>query len=227
MEDMHTLKSFEDALSDIVMKFRNMGELVIDCSVKASKCFLEGDSDLALVVVSQDLDVDVAFENLRAHCFKTLLRFQPAATDLRLVMAIEHSAGDLERAGDHAKNIARRVISHPTGVLQNEYREQLKNLGAGISETLQSAVTAMVDRSPQQAHNVIAADRRIDALNDAIFDSVMVKLQKSVKNAPAMVQAMFVAKSLERIGDHATNIAEEVLFVTRGLAPAATRDKGG
>lgn len=226
MANQHMLKSFDDALSGMAKNFGSMGALVADNCAMAAQAFLEADSDLALKVVNRDLDVDILFEQMRAACFDVLVRFQPVARDLRLVMGIEHAVGDLERAGDHAKNIAKRLISNPSRKIEGQDALQIGQLAEHVIQSLRLAVAAVSDRNTEDAKSVIVADAMIDARHDAIFDSVMVQLRQLKADAPWLVQRLFVAKSLERIGDHATNIGEEVLFLTRGMPPGATRTGG-
>ena len=200
-----------------------MGIMTTEICSNATKAYLTADDALALDAVNRDLDIDEAFEQLRADCFDILVRFQPVAKDLRQVMSIEHAVGDLERAGDHAKNIAKRVISIPGLEIVSTDANAVKELSTIVTKAIEDSVTAMTSRSVTDAKRVIAADSKIDAHHDAIFDAAMVALKKRPSNAQSHVQRLFVAKALERIGDHATNIAEEVLFLTRGMPPGATR----
>lgn len=219
----HLLKSFDASLDSLLQGFKRMGAVTADNCLVATTAYLTSDNGLALQAVNCDLDIDATFEDLRAECFEILLRYQPVARDLRLVIGIEHSLGDLERAGDHAKNIARRVISNPKCTIGENDTKAVESLAKIVSSAIQNSVIALVERSVSDAKNVIAADVKIDAHNDAIFDAAMVALKRSPAQADRHVQRLFVSKALERIGDHATNIAEEVLFLTRGIAPGATR----
>lgn len=167
--------------------------------------------------------IDTAFEELRADCFDVLLKFQPVARDLRLVMGIEHAVGNLERAGDHAKTIARHGIAKPARQMAPAEAGQIADMAALVARTLELSVTALVDDSTEAAKQVLVTDERIDAYRDAVFDAAMVALGQGRAQAQASVGRLFVATALERIGDHATNIAEEVLFVSRGIPPGATR----
>lgn len=222
-ENPHLLKSFDASLEGLLVAFKRMGVMTAEICAIATKAYLTADDALALDAVNRDLDIDEAFEELRAECFDILLRFQPVAKDLRQVMSIEHAVGDLERAGDHAKNIAKRVISFPGLEVAGAEAAAVKELSAIVTKAVEDSVGAMTDRSITDAKRVIAADTKIDAHHDAIFDTSMVALKKRPSNAQSHVQRLFVAKALERIGDHATNIAEEVLFLTRGMPPGATR----
>ncbi|MCA1775714.1 MAG: phosphate signaling complex protein PhoU [Loktanella sp.] len=219
----HVLKSFDASLDGLLQDFKRMGALTARNCTVATEAYLTSDNGLALETVNRDLDIDTAFEDLRAGCFDVLLRFQPVARDLRLVMGIEHAVGDLERAGDHAKNIARRVISNPAPILGKADAAAIESLSKIVSKAIELSVTALIDRSHTVAKQVIAADTKIDAHNDAIFDAAMVALKRHPAQADRHVQRLFVSKALERVGDHATNFAEEVLFLTRGVPPGATR----
>lgn len=219
----HLLKSFDAALQELRQSFQHMGNMTAENCTLASLAFLAHDEARALEAINRDLDIDEAFEQLRADCFDVLLRYQPVAKDLRLVIGIEHAVGNLERAGDHAKTIARHVIATPNRVLASKERARLEEMTALVARTLDNSVTAMTSHSTEAAKQVLAADSRIDAYRDAVFDASMVALRREPDHAQASVGRLFVATALERIGDHATNIAEEVLFIARGVPPGATR----
>lgn len=219
----HLLKSFDASLAALLEAFKRMGDMTATNCAVALRAYLDTDDVLALRAVKGDLDIDEAFEQMRADCFDILLRFQPVAKDLRLVMGIEHAVGDLERAGDHAKNIAKRVIANAGNTLSGADADTIEAMSASVSKAITLSVDALINRSAADAKQVIAADAKIDAQNDAIFDAVIVALKQQPAAAQTHVQRLFVSKALERIGDHATNIAEEVLFLTRGVPPGATR----
>lgn len=221
----HLLRSFDAALDALFKEFKRMGDMTSENCAIATRAYLTADDALSLEAIRRDLDIDAAFEQLRADCFDMLLRFQPVARDLRLVMGIEHAVGNLERAGDHAKNIARRVVSNPDGVTADRDAQDIEALAGIVTRAIGLSVSAMIERSAADARQVIAADASIDARNAAIFDAAMVGLKTDPRHAQRHMQRLIVSKALERIGDHATNIAEEVLFITRGMPPGATRTR--
>lgn len=225
--DPHLLKSFDDALEGLRRSFLQMGEMAAENVSLATAAYLAHDEAPALEAINRDLDIDVAFERLRAECFDVLLRFQPLARDLRLVMGIEHAVGNLERAGDHAKTIARHVITAARPATCKTQDRQTEEMTVLVSDTLSRSVTALVTQSTEMAKQVLARDARIDAYKNAVFDAAMVSLKQTPGQAQDHVDRLLVATALERIGDHATNIAEEVLFVSRGVAPGATRTGSG
>ena len=222
VDEAHTLRSFDAALSRIDQKFSRMGEQVVGMVQDAIASIADQDRRRALSVVESDLEVDRQFEELRAECFDAILRFQPVARDLRQVISVEHAVGDLERIGDHAKNMAKMVIAAPVPVDVGS-DEHLKQLTTLVMASLREVLTAVANRDPSGAHNVVSGDEAIDALNSAIFDRIMVEITDSALASDAKVRLLFTCKALERIGDHSTNIAEEVLFMTRGMPASATR----
>ena len=219
----HLLKSFDHGLDGLRRSFQRMRDLAAENVTQATAAYLTEDEARALEAINRDLDIDSAFEQLRAECFDVLVRFQPVARDLRLVMGIEHAVGNLERAGDHAKTIARHVISAAGPAKPQSQDRQIKDMAGLVSHTLSLSVTALVTQSTELAKQVLASDARVDAYKEAVFDSAMVALKQNPGEAQVHVSRLFVATALERIGDHATNIAEEVLFVSRGVPPGATR----
>lgn len=220
----HTLKSFDVALSALMASTVRMSEQVQVMVTEAGKALLTHDVDLARRVVESDLSVDRDYEAIRAQCLDILTRFHPVAGDLRQVIAIEHSAGDLERAADHAKSIAKRAISGFNGAMTEQASALFTRLHAAVVGAIEDANDALVRRDPDLAERVIRGDRQIDEIHDDLFHLVMAAPKRSAARLPSDVHLLFAAKSLERIGDHATNVAEEAMFMSKGEAPSATRD---
>lgn len=222
MSEPHTLRSFDDALEGLSAGLVRMGDQVCEMINRAGEVMLEKDIEAAARLVEQDLAIDRQFEDMRAKCLDTLTRFHPVAGDLRQVMAVEHAVGDLERAADHAKSIAKRVISGPGMALSGPRADTFGKLVAAALGATEDALDAFARRDADLALRVIRGDRNVDALHDDLFHSVIAGLKRSHRTVQD-IQLLFAAKSLERIGDHATNIAEEAMFMTRGDIPGATR----
>ncbi|ULB12488.1 phosphate signaling complex protein PhoU (plasmid) [Cereibacter azotoformans] len=226
MQTPHLLRSFDAALDALLVASSGMAGSVAAMIADAGRAILDHDTALARRVVQQDLDVDRKFEDVRAQCLDVLTRFHPMAGDLRQVMAIEHAAGDLERAADHAKSIAKRVISGLEQGLSPEAAQLFARLHAAVVGALGDAVEAFATRDTTLASRVIRGDRKIDAIHDDLFHLVLGGAGQPGRAMVADVHLLFAAKSLERIGDHATNIAEEAMFMSKGEIPPATRPEG-
>ncbi len=223
MKDEHILRSFDDALRNLSTTVREMGNQVLQMVEVAGRRFCERDARHADEVVRADLAVDRLQEEANAAVLELLSRYTPVAGDLRRVLAMEHVAANLERAGDHAKNIAKRTIASSGAPVSDNATELLARLHRVVVDALGDALRALEERDPSLADHVRRNDDQVDRIYDDLFHTVIADLRSTEDQALGGVQALFVGKSLERIGDHATNIAEEVRFLAKGVSPSATR----
>jgi len=222
----HTLTAFEDALGGLIKRAAQMGDSVLKMVDASALVFLEHNAARAKELVQADLNVDAQKDALLAQAIDVLVRHQPVASDLRLVLAVEHLAGDLERCADHAKNIAKRALSvTDRGKLDPTIDNLIRSLHQSVRSMLDDALKAFTTRNANLAAELTLRDSVPDAIYDDLFHAVIARLQTNPSEAATDVQVLFVGKSLERIGDHATNIADEVRFLTRGEVPSATRSK--
>jgi phosphate transport system protein len=222
--DTHTLHTFDDALRGLVAKTAEMANHVTGMIKLSGPAFLERDAPAAKTIIQADLIVDKEKEAVLASTVEALARHAPVASDLRLILAAEHVASNLERAADHAKNIAKRTLSlSPTATLEPAMRDLLSRLHTEVVLMFEDAAGAFRNVDVGLAADVLRRDAEPDALYDDLFHAAIAKLQTGNPDPAMDVHALFVGKSLERIGDHATNIAEEVRFLARGDIPPATR----
>ena len=224
MSDVHTLTAFENALNDLRSKALQMGNDVSEMVESCVEIFLGRDSDASKDTIQADLAIDRQKDALIAATMQIIARHQPVAADLRLVLAVEHVASDLERTADHAKNIAKRTLSlSGEGGFDPEIRDQIVRLHQAVSKMLKDAMQAFECGDTIVAGEVSRRDHIPDGIYDDLFHAVIARIQTDSSDAASDIQALFVAKSLERIGDHATNIADEACFLARGVLPSATR----
>jgi len=222
--DQHTLRSFSEALASLTARATQMGALVTRMVDQSALVFLDHDVGKAKALIQLDLEVDSQKDALLAQALEVLARHQPVASDLRLLLAVEHISGDLERSADHAKNIAKRTLALPnTGKLDSTLDDLIRRLHVAVRSMLADSIKAFATRDAALAMELGRRDLVPDAINDDLFHAVIARIQTNPADAPTDVQALFVGKSLERIGDHATNIADEARFLVRGDAPSATR----
>jgi phosphate transport system protein len=222
--DTHILHTFDEALGGLVAKTIEMGGHVTRMARRCGPAFWERDAAAAKEIIQADGAVDKQKDAVMAATVEALARHRPVASDLRLILAAEHIAGNLERAADHAKNIAKRTLSLSASFnLDPAMRDLLTRLHRAVCLNFENALRAFERGDTQLAAEVLRRDSEPDALYDDLFHAVIAKLQAGKSDPTLDVQALFVGKSLERIGDHATNIAEEVRFLARGDIPPATR----
>ncbi|WPL17623.1 PhoU-like phosphate uptake regulator [Thiorhodovibrio winogradskyi] len=218
MTEPHTLKLFDKALDRATDDLLEMAESVSAMLERCLDTFLDKDCEAARQVIHSDLEIDRREEAIHAEVMDILARLQPVASDLRLVLAIERAASNLERVGDKAKNIAKRCLAmkgiSPT--LAPETIDLLRALERSVAKMLRDAIEALSRRSQLLATEVEQRDDTADELYDDLFHHAITQLQQRPEDAAANIHALFVGKNLERVGDHATNIAEEVHFILRG-----------
>lgn len=224
MTEKHTLRSFDDALENLSLQVLTLGQRVVQMVDTAGKVFRERDVEGAKGLVREDLQIDRQHDAINVAVVDVLSRFQPVARDLREVLAMEHVTANLERIADHAKAIAKRSIESSVPLASGGVAELLDQLHEAVVRSLRDVMRALADRDVVLAERVRRHDGQMDQLYDDLFHTIIADLQVSHGTVVSEVQALFVGKSLERIGDHATNIAEEIRFMAKGDLPSATRE---
>jgi phosphate transport system protein len=181
----------------------------------ALDAYWSGSTEKATEVEELDRQIDADEMQIDALVLRTLALRQPVAYDLRFLTSALKLVTDLERIGDEAVNIAERAKEGPS-VAQAEVQQVLKNMSQRAQEMVREALESFVAGDAERAQRVLASDDTVDSAYGRIVDSMMSFMKEHVEEIPAAVRAMKVAKYIERIADHATNIAEEVIFMVRG-----------
>lgn len=203
-----------------------MGETVMAQLERAVRALLDKDRALAEQVIAADSTVDEFQRHIDSLVLQTLSRQQPVAQDLRLILAAQRIAIDLERAGDHARSIARRaLVLH--GRMSSSAIAQIGWLARRVRKLLADALDAYDRRDSAKAQQVWVSDVDLDIIYADFFQNLLIEMQRDIANIVGCTHLLFVAKSLERAGDHATNIAESVSFMVSGMPVDQPRPKGG
>ncbi len=224
MAKTHIDKSYDAELRALREQLLEMGGLVeaaIDASVRA---IVERDAVLADQVIRKDKVVNRMEVDIDGACRRILALRQPAASDLRFITTALKIVTDLERMGDLAVNIARRAVD----LAQAPALRPLHDLGrlAALSEAaLAKALDAFVTADPVKAEEVLEADDHLDALYLKIFNELLTIMMEDPRSIRRATSLMFSAKHLERFGDHATNLAEMVIFMVRGTDVRHAKNK--
>jgi phosphate transport system protein len=221
--ETHTLRAFDEALATLSAMIVLMGDRTLAMLTGAGQAVRDNDLETARATIAHDLEIDRMKDEINALVMKAIARFQPLAVDLRQILAIAHMATNLERVADHAKGIAKRVIAASGARPSAAVSTLLEQLHDAAAAALRDVLGALKREDAERSAAVLKRDDRIDALYDDLFHTAVSELQGGSGSALADVQALFIGKSLERIGDHATNIAEEIRFMTLGESPSATR----
>jgi phosphate transport system protein len=211
----HTDKAYEGELTSLRERLLEMGGLVEHAIGASARAVVERDTTLAEQVKARDRQVNRIEVEIDAACRRILALRQPAASDLRFITTALKIVTDLERMGDLAVNVAERAIA----LTQAPPLAPLHDISrlAELSEVqLQRALEAFVTRDVKKAEQVIADDDHLDTLYHKVFNDLVAIMMEDPRNIRRATSLMFVAKHLERFGDHATNLAEMVVFMVRG-----------
>jgi phosphate transport system protein len=220
----HTLKAFDEDLNQLRASIAEMGGLA-EAAIAASMRALAGrDSEGAREVVEGDRRIDSFEAEIERLAVRIIALRAPMADDLREVVAALKIVGLVERIGDYAKNIAKRVPAIEDSPNLRPL-SLLPEMGRIVAEMVRSALDAFVARDSAKAASVCERDKAVDDFYNSIFRTLLTFMMESPNNITASTHLLFVAKNLERIGDHATNIAEMVYFAATG-SHLGEREKG-
>jgi phosphate transport system protein len=214
----HTVKAFDEDITRLRGLIAEMGGLAELGLQQAMEAIISGDEELAREVVARDKKLDALEAEVDAMAIRVLALRAPMADDLREIIAALKIAGVIERIGDYAKNIAKR-----TGRIEGRARFEpltlLPAMADVAAEMVHDVLTAYAARDPIVAREVIARDAKVDAFYDSLFRNLVSYMVENPATISSAAQLLFVARNIERIGDHATNVAELVHFVALGTYP--------
>lgn len=221
----HTDREFEEelrSLRDLLLSMAGHCEQMIARSVEAA---INRDEALARSVIEEDHQVNKAELEVDELCLRIMARRQPLGPDLRLIASSLKMVTDLERIGDHAVNVAERAIDL-SRMSPTPLHESIPELGRAVSKMLKNAVDAFVEKDAAKAREVLQDDDAVDDLYVRVFREMVSRMANKTEDVEIAVQMQSIAKYLERIGDHATNIGQHVVFLVRGEDIRHPADQG-
>jgi phosphate transport system protein len=221
----HTIKVFDQEIGELRALIADMGGRAEAAINDALTALVRRDNELADRVVAEDKQIDDLEGQIEKLAIEIIARRAPLADDLRDVIAALKIVGIVERIGDYAKNIAKRVplIGHRASP---DPLSLLPSMGQITREMVKDALDAFVARDSAKALAVIERDRAVDDFYDSVFRTLVTYMMENPKTISESAHVLFIAKNLERIGDHATNIAEMVHYAATGHHPPE-RERGG
>ena len=222
----HTTKVFDADLIKLTQRVAEMGGFAQKQITDAMDALLKRDIVLAHQVVAADAVVDNMQRQLEEKAVETIALRQPMAVDLRAIVAMLRIANDLERIGDLAKNIGKRTIATNNEHAQRTLMRGLRHMSTLAVTQLALVLDSFVARSPIKALEVWKSDKEIDALYVSLFRELLTYTMEDPGSISMCIHLLFCAKNIERIGDHATNIAEAVHYMVEGHAIEGERPKG-
>jgi phosphate transport system protein len=222
----HTIRAFDADLQELARMIAEMGGLAERQIGDALDALNRHDAELARSTVAADARIDALQREIEEKAVLTIARRQPMAVDLRDIVGALRVSNDLERIGDLAKNIAKRVE-----VVENELR--LRKVMRGVEHMtelvlaqIKDVLDAFARRDVGKAVQVWRSDEEIDAVNNSLFRELLTYMMEDPRNISVCIHLLFCAKNIERMGDHATNIAETIYYIVEGRALTDERPKG-
>jgi phosphate transport system protein len=220
----HIVKSFDDELTHLHDTIARMGKLAQEQFDQAIRALVKLDAELAARTIAADAEVDALNEAVNEHVLRILALRAPMADDLRLVVTAMKVASTLERVADLASNTAKRSM-----VLRGQTAlpaiRSVKRMAVMVRRMLSDVVSAYVARDAEKAMAVWAGDQEVDGAYSALFRELLTYMMEDPRNIAASSHLLFIAKNIERIGDHATNMGEMVHFLVTGRRIAGDRPK--
>ncbi len=221
----HTVRAFEEELKTLDSKIAQMGGLAEQCLARAIDSLERRDPGLAEATIRQDEMIDRLEKEIEEAAVSIIARRQPMALDLRQIITVIRVASDLERVGDLSKNIAKRAMAIAGEQRPKTLMIGLKHIGNTALEQLKNVLDAYAQRDAEKALKVWMNDEPIDTLYNSLFRELLTYMMEDPRNIGLCAHLLFGAKNIERIGDHATNIAEMVYFMVRGTPITEQRPK--
>ena len=222
----HTTRVFDTDLIKLTQLVAQMGGFAQKQVTDAIEALSRRDVVMARVVIAADATVDDLQRQIEEKAVATIALRQPMAVDLRALVAMLRIANDLERIGDLAKNIGKRVIAVSGESSQRTLMRGLRHMATLVVSQLAAVLDSFVDRNQAKALQVWQGDKEVDALYVSLFRELLTYTMEDPGTISMCIHHLFCAKNIERIGDHATNIAEAVHYMVEGHAIAGERPKG-
>ena len=226
MASHHIVSSFDQDLEAIQAKVMKMGGLVEAASQDALKALATRDLELSRKVRDGDKVIDRMDEEIKAETALVLARRAPAAGDLRTVLSVMSMSTHLERCGDYAKNIAKRTTVLAEMMPDGDTMSALRRMARMVEAMLADALDAYIQRDADKAEDVRARDLEVDEMYNTLFRALLTHMMEDPRNITPCMHLHFIAKNIERMGDHATSIAEQTIYVITGELPEDDRPKG-
>lgn len=211
----HTVKAFDDELKGLNHMVARMGGRAESQLNSAITALVQRNADLASRVVEGDSEIDAAEQQIAEHAVRTLALRQPMATDLRDIIGALKISTDLERIGDYAANVAKRAIAL-SQMPANRQSGAIQRMGRLTQQLMKNVLDAFIGRDIAIARQVWAGDAEVDEMYNSLFRELLTYMMEDPRNISACTHLLFIAKNIERIGDHATNIAEIIHFMVTG-----------
>jgi phosphate transport system protein len=225
MTTAHIYSVFDDELKHLARRIAEMGGMAEQMVSDSIHALVTSDAALAQRVISEDVVMDQTEREIGDKAILMIAKRQPVASDLREIIGSIRIAADLERVGDLGKSNAKRVIAVQSTGIPRPLARGIEHLSELALTQLKDVLDVYSTRSPEKAELIRARDGEIDAMYTSLFRELLTYMMEDPRNITPCTHLLFCAKNIERIGDHATNIAETIYYMSTGEQPVGERPK--
>lgn len=225
MDREHIVRSYDEDLERLNNMVMEMGGMAQAQFHRAMEALLKRNEEVANAIVMEDERIDSLERELDLYTVELIARRQPMADDLRIVIAGLRVSANLERIGDYAKNIAKRTTVLSQGPNMASAMNTLRRMGSLVEAMLNNVLDAFSTHDLDKADQVRAQDTEVDMLHTSLFRELLTHMMEDPRTITTCAHLLFVAKNVERIGDHVTSIAEQIYFMVKGEVPDDVRPK--
>lgn len=225
MSDTHISSAFDRDLEGIQARIMKMGGLVEAAIRNSAESLEKRDEELAATVRAGDKAIDLLEESINEDAARVIALRAPTAVDLRVILSVMKISGNLERIGDYAKNMAKRTSLLAQMPAVNSSAGSIRRMALTVEDMLKDALDAYIQRDADLAMAVIARDEDVDQMYNALFRQFLTYMMEDQRNITACMHLHFIAKNVERMGDHVTSIAEQTVYLVTGMTPDEARPK--
>jgi len=225
MNEHHISSAFDRDLEGVTALIMKMGGLVEVAILNSANSLVDRDLELAMEVRKGDQAIDTLEDRVNQEAARIIALRAPVGSDLRTVLSVMKISANLERCGDYAKNLAKRtsVLAEMTPVGGSS--QSIRRMAREVEKMLKDALDAYLQQDAELAADVRGRDREIDQMYNALFREFLSHMMEDPRNITACMHLHFIAKNIERMGDHVTSIAEQVIYLVTGDIPDDNRDK--
>jgi phosphate transport system protein len=225
MSTAHIYSVFDEELKHLARRIAEMGGMAEQMVSDSIQALVTSDAALAQRVISEDLIMDATEREIGDKAILMIAKRQPVASDLREIIGSIRIAADLERVGDLGKSNSKRVIAVQSSGIPRPLARGIEHLSELALSQLKDVLDVYSTRSPEKAEQIRIRDEEIDAMYTSLFRELLTYMMEDPRNITPCTHLLFCAKNIERIGDHATNIAETIYYMSTGEQPAGERPK--
>ena len=221
----HIVSVYDEDLKYLSRRISEMGGLAEQMVAESVRALVNADLGLAQKVISDDVILDHAERDIQDKAIVTIAKRQPMAADLRDIVGSLRIAADLERVGDLGKNTAKRVLAVQGTGVPRKLARGIEHLSELALVQLKEVLDVYSTRSAEKAEAIRSRDEEIDAMYTSLFRELLTYMMEDPRNITSCTHLLFCAKNIERVGDHATNIAETIYYMATGAQPEGDRPK--